>query len=324
MSKRADFLHPRRAVRLRRVRGLILTLVCLSLLLFSGGCAEAEREGAEVQIFYLNSEKNGLSSSMHPLQTTSEYGRAQETLELLAEDLPEQGLHAPISGFDCKDFSIEKNTIILEFSDGYREMDSITEKLTRAAIVNTLCGLEEIRRVTIHVNGALLMDERGNKSENLSADQFIYSFGNEMLNFENAEIHLYFASEDGKKLVETYRTVVFNTNVPMERLVVEQIIAGPKGNFNYRTVNENTKVVNIVTRDELCTVTLDRTFLTNPYEVEPEVAIYSIVNSLTELPAIRQVQILIDGEEEPVFMDRYVLDTETVLQKNTEIVQTRQ
>ena len=165
------------------------------------------------------------------------------------------------------------------------------------------------------------MDEHGNKSENMTADQFIYNAGSEMLNFERAEIHLYFASQDGKKLVETYRTVVFNGNIPMERLVVEQVIAGPNGAFNYPTVNENTKVVNILTRDNICTVTLDKTFLTNPYSVDPEVAIYSIVNSLAELPATRQVQILIEGEENPVFMNTYTINSETLLQKNTKIVQ---
>ena len=89
-------------------------------------------------------------------------------------------------------------------------------------------------------------------------------------------------------------------------------------------VNENTKVVNMLTRDNICTVTLDSTFLTNPYSVDPEVAVYSIVNSLTELPAIRQVQIIIEGENNPVFMDTFKLDSETLLQKNTKLIQTRQ
>ncbi|MDO5475493.1 MAG: GerMN domain-containing protein [Eubacteriales bacterium] len=318
-----DRRDKRISARTGRLFSLLAVLSCVFCLLCAGGCRAGETEDGKLQVFYLNSGKTGLVSRSIELRTESSYGRAQETLELLAEDLPEEGLLAPVSGFICEDFSIEKNTIILEFSASYRDLDIITEKLTRAAIVNTLCGLDGIRRVTIRANGALLMDERGNKSENMTADQFIYSSGNEMINYESAEIHLYFASEDGKKLVETYRTVVFNTNIPMERLVVEQIISGPKGDFNYPTVNEGTRIVNIVTRDDLCTVTLDKTFLTNPHAVDPEVALYSIVNSLTELPSIRQVQILIDGEEAPLFMDKYVLDTETLLQKNPDLVQTR-
>ena len=289
----------------RLYTALAAAAVCLLCLLIYIGCSSSEDRGTQIHVFYLNSEETGLVSRTHSLNAESLYGRAAETMDYLSQGPVEEGLKAPLMGMDC-------------------DLDTITEKLTRAAIVNTLCELEEINRVTIRVKGALLMDEQGNKSENMTSDQFIYSTGNEMLSYENAEVHLYFATEDGKKLVETYRTVVYNANIPMERMVVEQVIAGPKGDFNYPTVNENTKIVNIVTRDNICTVTLDKTFLTNPHEVDPEVAIYSIVNSLTEIPSIRQVQILIEGEEEPVFMDSYPLDAETLLQKNTNIVQTRE
>ena len=198
----------------------------------------------------------------------------------------------------------------------------ITEKLTRAAVVNTLCGVKGIRRVTIRVNGALLVDDRGNKSENMTADQFIYNSGREMINFERSEIHLYFASKDGKKLVETYREVVFNSNIPMERLVVEEIIRGPNGDFNYTTVNPETKIINIVTRDDICTVTLDSSFLLEPFPNSPEVAVYSIVNSLTELPTIRQVQIIVDGAEGQA-PGSFSLDSDKLFHKNTDIVLTK-
>ena len=288
------------------------------------GCGGSRREEVSVRIFYLNADKNALAPRFYELRSETKSGQVGEILERLSSAPTEVGLQPPISGFSEKNLSIEKNQVILEFSGEYKDMDSITEKLTRAAIVNSFCELPDIRRVTIRVNGALIVDEHGNKSENMTADQFIYNSGREMINFERAEMHLYFASRDGHKLVESYRTVVFNGNIPMERLVVEQVIAGPNGDFNYPTVNENTKIVNILTRDDICTVTLDRTFLIEPYDVDPEVAVYSIVNSLTELPAIRQVQIIIDGVEDPLFMDAYLLDADDLLQKNTAIVQARE
>ena len=288
------------------------------------GCAAASQDDASVRVFYLNAENNALVPKKETLRAESVYGQTQELLDYLADVPADEFLHPPISGFEKRDFSIEKNTVTLEFSGEYRELDSIREKLTRAAIVNTLCELEDIRRVTIRVNGALLVDDHGNKSENMTADQFIYNSGREMLNFERTEMHLYFASRDGKELVQTYRTVVFNSNIPMERLVVEQIIAGPNSDFSFKTVNENTKVVNILTRDNICTVTLDKAFLTIPENVDPEVTVYSIVNSLTDLPAIRQVQIIIDGEDNPVTIGDFTLDSETLLQRNEEIIQNKE
>ena len=288
------------------------------------GCAAASQDDASVRVFYLNAENNALVPQKKTLRAESVYGQTQELLDYLAAVPADEVLHPPISGFEKRDFSIEKNTVTLEFSGEYRELDSIREKLTRAAIVNTLCELEDIRRVTIRVNGALLVDDHGNKSENMTADQFIYNSGREMLNFERTEMHLYFASRDGKELVQTYRAVVFNSNIPMERLVVEQIIAGPNSDFSFKTVNENTKLVNILTRDNICTVTLDKAFLTIPQTVDPEVTVYSIVNSLTDLPAIRQVQIIIDGEDNPVTIGDFTLDSETLLQRNEKIIQNKE
>ena len=288
------------------------------------GCAAASQDDASVRVFYLNAENNALVPQKKTLRAESVYGQTQELLDYLAAVPADEVLHPPISGFEKRDFSIEKNTVTLEFSGEYRELDSIREKLTRTSIVNTLCELEDIRRVTIRVNGALLVDDHGNKSENMTADQFIYNSGREMLNFERTEMHLYFASRDGKELVQTYRAVVFNSNIPMERLVVEQIIAGPNSDFSFKTVNENTKLVNILTRDNICTVTLDKAFLTIPENVDPEVTVYSIVNSLTDLPAIRQVQIIIDGEDNPVTIGDFTLDSETLLQRNEEIIQNKE
>jgi germination protein M len=304
---------------------ICLPLICLLVLCFLCGslcgCAASAPDEDSVRVFYLNADKTGLVSRQRVLQAESVYGQAEELLDALTSAPADEGVTAPISGFERRDFSIEKNTVSIDFTVDYRKMDNITEKLTRAAIVNTMCELEEIRRVTIRINGALIVDENGSKSENMTADQFIYNAGSEMLNFERAEIHLYFATADGKQLVETYRTVVFNGNIPMERVVVEQIIAGPNGDFNYPTVNKDTRLVNVLTRDNICTVTLDSTFLTNPNPVDPEVAVYSIVNSLTELPAISQVQIIIEGEDNPVFMEKFTLDSENLLKKNTKIVQ---
>jgi germination protein M len=71
-------------------------------------------------------------------------------------------------------------------------------------------------------------------------------------------------------------------------------------------------------------VTLDKAFLTIPQNVDPEVTVYSIVNSLTDLPAIRQVQIIIDGEDNPVTIGDFTLDSETLLQRNEEIIQNKE
>lgn len=312
----------------KKIRFLFKAFALLFLAVLSvfglARCGVSRPDRAVFTVYYLNAEKNALAPLETELNAESAYGRAEELLDLL-KTAPEEGdFQAPVSGFSRKEFSIDSSVITVDFTGGYKKLDVITEKLVRAAIVRTLCEIPEVRRVTIRVNGALLVDERGNKSENMSGDQFIYNSGREMLNFERTQLHLYFADKSGRKLVDTYRPVLYNGSIPMERLVVEEIIKGAKGDFNYSTVNANTKIINVVSRDNICAVTLDSTFLTNPFPVTPEVALYSIVNSLTELPSIRRVQIIIEGAEDPVFMGTYILDSENLLQKNTKLLEKKE
>ena len=80
--------------------------------------------------------------------------------------------------------------------------------------------------------------------------------------------------------------------------MVEELIAGPSGQIEglYPSINPNTKIVNVMTKDGVCYVNLDENFLNVVNNVSTDVSVYSIVNSLAELSNINKVQILINGE----------------------------
>ena len=156
----------------------------------------------------------------------------------------------------------------------------------------------------------------------MNPDQFIYNSYTEMRNYERVRLHLYFANESGDKLVDAYRTVVYNSNMPLERIVLEQVIQGPNGNFAYPTVNSETKVINVTTRDRRCYINLNREFLNGQQGVLAQTAIYSIVNSLCELPTIESVQISVDGNPDAIFMESISLTGSFSM--NREIVENQQ
>ena len=66
-------------------------------------------------------------------------------------------------------------------------------------------------------------------------------------------------------------------------------------------INPEIKIFNILTKDGICYVNLDSSFLTVVNNVSTEVAVYSIVNSLVELDNINKVQILVNGEVPSTF-----------------------
>ena len=170
-------------------------------------------------------------------------------------------------------------------------------------LLGRLLQYAEIDGVYFLVDGEELHDADGEEPGIMEPDQFIYNSYTEMRNYERVRLHLYFANEAGNRLVDAYRTVVYNSNMPLERIVLEQVIQGPNGNFAYPTVNKDTKVINITTRDGICYVNLSDEFSNEHLDVTPQVALYSIVNSLCELPSIDTVQISVDGQQDTVFME---------------------
>ena len=122
--------------------------------------------------------------------------------------------------------------------------------------------------------------------------------------------------------MEAYRTVVYNSNMPLERVVLEQVIQGPNGSFAFPTINSETKVINVTTRDRRCYINLNKEFLNGQQDVLAQTAIYSIVNSLCELPSIESVQISVDGDTDAIFMESISLTGS--FRMNKEIVENQQ
>ena len=63
---------------------------------------------------------------------------------------------------------------------------------------------------------------------------------------------------------------------------------------------------------------LDENFLVQPYNVSGEVTIYSIVNSLAELPNVNKVQFSINGSTDVMYREKISLTT--VFERNLEVV----
>ena len=238
---------------------------------------------------------------MHPHEMTSQTGEEQleELLECLSANPDKLEYRAPLSlGFQILGKNLENERIQIDVDKAYKELPAITEVLVRAAITRTLTQLPDISYVSITVEGEQLFDSMDNQVGWMSADQFIDNDGNEINTYELAKIKLYFADESGTSLIAANREKHYSTNTPMERFVVEELIAGPTGQVEglYPSINPSTKIVNVMTKDGICYVNLDENFLTVVNNVSTDLSIYAIVNSLVELSNINRVQILINGE----------------------------
>lgn len=284
---------------------LLLVLSLLTMLL--GGCGNAEAPAPDgFKLFYVNNSETGIVAVDYEIQSdlADVDGVITELIEQL-EKMPERRQYeAPLTGeVNLIGYSLSDKILTLNFDIQYMDIGRTIEVLDRAAVVRTFTQLTGIDYVSFQVEGIPLTDHYGSIIGNMSADTFIFNVGNEINTYEKIELKLYFANKDGNKLVPVYRSVVYNSNISMERLAVEQVIKGPNTDVCYPTVSKDTKINSVNVKDGVCYVDLDQTFLTQPYNVSAEVALYSIVNTIAEFSDVNKVAFSVNGEATFTFMD---------------------
>lgn len=282
---------------MNRLYGILAAF--LAVLLLSACGAEEEENEDTLQVYFLSNSETKVEAHPHVMESVGTEERLDELIQCLSTNPEKLEYKAPLlMGFQLLDVDWDGEKVLLNVDASYLELPVAKEVLTRAAIVRTLTQLDRVNYVGITVEGNQLSDSLGNAVGWMSADRFIDNDGDEINIYDQVKVKLYFASEDGASLIAAYREKYYSTNIPLERFVVDELIAGPSGNVEelYPAINPATKVISVMTKDGICYVNLDESFLTVVNNVSTDISIYSIVNSLVELSSVNKVQILVNGE----------------------------
>ncbi|MFI3212398.1 MAG: GerMN domain-containing protein [Eubacteriales bacterium] len=295
--------------------------ICMILLLFAMmiGCKTEEvEEGNSYQIYYINREETKLVTEEYSTETTDTRELVQEFFSKLSDNPTNVSMLSTIRNFEVTAFSLQEGQLVLTVDESYSDQIVTTEVLTRAAIVKTMVQIPEIDYVSFKVRNTPLTDQYGNVIGVMSAESFIDNNSVEMDSYEKVTMTLYFANESGDGLVTEIREVAYNNKMSLEKIVMEEIIKGPTKAASYPVISDETQVISVTTKDGICYVNLNSTFLDKVYNTTGEVAIYAIVNSLAELSNINKVQFSVDGEEDITFRDQIQLTT--IFERNLDLV----
>lgn len=301
-------------------------MLCLLSAVSCGSEEEADKSRV-YNIYVMNKEETKISANQYVAEGESQEEIIEELLVQLTETPERMEYRAPLAGnFELLNYSLEEGLLVLNFDERYKAQPVTTEVLARAAAVRTMTQVKGVDYVSFQVRSDPLLDMAGNVVGNMSADMFIDSTESEMNSRERVKIRLYFANAEGDRLIETNRTLEYSrysTNISMERLVVEQLIGGPSEQVKdkvYPTMNPETKVVGVTVKDGTCYVNLSEYFLTQIYNVSSDVVIYSLVNSLVELPNVNRVQIAVNGDSNIMFRENTSLSV--TYERNLDLVVT--
>lgn len=291
-----------------------ILLFLLSLSVVACGEKQPEEEENVIQLYYVGNAETKVVMQDYVLQSAGDTAEARimEIAEALAV-LPEKLEYKPplSMGFSLLGYELMGNRLTLDVDSEYKKMKPTTEVLVRAALVRSFSQIEEISFVSITVEGEALHDNLGNVIGAMTASQFIDNAGSEINPNEEIRLKLYFANETGDGLVTLHRTVAYNTNISVEKLVVEQLIAGTGLTETgcYPSLSPDVEIISVSLKDGVCYVNFGENFLSQPIGVSPEITIFSLVNSLTELTGVKKVQFLINGETNVMYREMYSFTT---------------
>ena len=295
--------------KIKKVR-LIVSLIFAAAI--TAACSRSEKKTADddslIKVFFVNNEFDQV------LAENSGIKREELTLENLLgrlEEGPENADCVRILGekTSLEDYRLDDaKTLTLNFDEGYGKLGRTEEVLFRMSLVNTFTQMDDVYYLSISVNSAPLKLDDETEVGFMTANSFIENAGREISAYSKTTLHLYFADSSGTKLIRTDKSLVYSSNISMEKLVADNLIEGPPDDSTYPTISPDTKINSIDVRDGVCYCDFDSSLTDQATNVSEEAVFYSIVNSLCELRGVTKVQISIDGETDRVFIEKIELD----------------
>jgi len=292
-------------------RHIKITFFCgclLTLFLCLFGCG---KESESMKVYYKNTINNELAAVDFQPESTEVQKIMEEMLAQMRKKPKQNDMDVLLPDF-IKIISCETsmNVANIYFGKEYNDLNNIDEVLLRAGVVKAVTQIEGIDFVRFYVDESPAQYADGTYIGLMSPEDFINDSKDSISNVEWRDITLYFANKRGDMLIKTKENVAYAKNTSIERIIVEQLIKGTSDANLSSTLPSDLKLLSISVNEGICYVNLSSAFLTEMVNVSNEIPIYSIVNSLCELPTIRGVKIMINGDSTKSYRESIRLDTQ--------------
>ena len=290
----------------------LCVVLCFVWSILLCGCASEQINENEMFVYYINTEGNALITEVHPML------EVEEALNLLMK--PAEKSNTVLGDVGMEAYDVVGNKLTIYFNNDYLELKKSIEVLFRAAVVQTMVQVEGINFVSFYVGDEPLEDTDGNPIGLMRAEDFVSNVGYTSEFYQTTDLRLYYADEEGKMLQLVKKSNVhYNINTSIEKLVVEQLMKGTSAQAATNTIPKTTKLLGVSVKDGICYVNFDEKFASDGYDQNPEVTVYSIVNSLIENANVNKVQILIEGSSDVLY--KGTVDLSRPLEWNNDLLE---
>lgn len=257
-------------------------------------------------------------------QKMAEGATVEETVSFLMGCLAsppktEGSVRALPEGTELLGLSITGKTAVLDLSSEYYDNEGVDELLSRMAIVNTLCGVDGIDSVRIRVGGSPLVSTITGEEIGAISGRNVANGPQDTAVAAKETVTIYFPDKEGTHLVPERREIELQASISVERLIIAELAKGPNNEELIQIIPSDINLISVETNDGVCFVNISGDFVDKIQSgsTSTTMALFSVVNSLTELEGINSVQILIDGKT-GTELGNFVLDA--ALERNNALI----
>ncbi|GHU43587.1 hypothetical protein FACS1894111_09440 [Clostridia bacterium] len=306
----------------RLLQSLFLLLLLLPILALTA-CSNS-KEAPAYSLYYINKAETQLvpvaynppvilpdsgEEKAHIITEEEVHQIISDILQKLSE-VPEnlEAKQIMPKGVAITDWNLTNRQLSVYFNSDYAAMDDVAEFLCRAAMVRSITQFDFLDGVLFFVGDSPLLGVHAIPLGLMTADSFVENPGVQGSQIQKLQIVLYFANQEGTKLVKEVQDVYFDKSISMETLVMQHLLEGSKTGAR-ATLPAATKLLKVQVLDNICFVNLSEDFLNGNDNIKEEVVIYSIVDSLAELAGINKVQISVNGNSNLNYRGKFSLNT---------------
>lgn len=263
-----------------------LILVLLAALMLFCAC---RRDGGEPTentfLFYFRAQESdtdvllGQRAELDPAQLT-----LAELLEAYLAAEPQEGaLRAVPETWSLLSAQSEGASAIVQFGGPSALLSPIERSVAYTCLANTIFQLPDIERLRIF---------SPDDPEGVDFSPSSFLLHDTGMSEQLEELTLYFPGEQSRYLVPEKQTVAAMEESEKPAYILERLLTADRS-----CIPKGTTLLSIGVENGVCTVNLSSHFVSNlPKRFAAErMAVYSIVNSLTELDAIRTVDLYVSG-----------------------------
>lgn len=305
-------------------------MLCLLMMITACGKEKVEKQETEqlrnneIYIYYLNLEQTDLYAKPFKLTKSDDVLPVIESVISALETVEDSEAYlSPIPKgiiYTSCNHGQRKGNVELHYDVMYDSVTAENLLFFKACVVKSVLNIEGVSSVTLYLTDLASSDlDTATVSESFDNDSFNLVFDDENGYTQQGTITVYFANPDGTILKEYRKVVEISNNTSLPRLVVETLINGPDSEEYRETIPPDTKIQKISVKDGICYVDLSDEFYDSNNTLSNDIIIYSIVNSLVELPNVTKVQFLKNGEKQALFRESFPFDG--IFERNLDLIE---